>query len=95
MDWATAREAALDRDKGRCRRCPATATDVHHRRPKQMGGTKNQEIAFGLDNLVALCRECHSHIHRNPAQSYKLGWLVHSWDDPSLIPVPVPEPCDF
>jgi len=50
-----------------------------------MGGTGDEEVAFGLANLVSLCRECHSHVHANPAESYELGWLVHSWDEPAEL----------
>ncbi len=87
-EWETARKAALDRDEGTCRRCWLPATDVHHRQVKGMGGTRNEKIAYGLPNLVSLCRDCHRHVHMNVAESYKQGWLVHSWDDPADIPLP-------
>ena len=87
MNWESAKKATLDRDNGNCRRCPRRATDVHHRRLRQMGSTKNEEILYGLDNLVSLCRKCHDHIHRNPRESYEQGWMVHSWADPKDVPV--------
>lgn len=85
MTWENVRKRVLDRD-GRCLRCGAQATDVHHRKPKKMGGTKNQETWFSLANLVSLCRQCHSHVH-SYSNRYVDGWMVHSWDDPENIPI--------
>lgn len=87
MNWDTARKQALARDEYTCRRCLRPAADVHHRRVKGMGGTSDAEISFGLANLISACRECHEHIHAHPAESYELGWLVHSWEDPEDIPI--------
>lgn len=47
-----------------------------------MGGTSDDRINFGMSNLISLCRECHSYIHANPAESYKYGWLLKTWQDP-------------
>jgi 5-methylcytosine-specific restriction endonuclease McrA len=89
------RKQALLRDEYRCQRCLRDATDVHHRRVKGMGGTSDEEINFGLANLISVCRECHSYIHLNPAESYELGWLVHSWEDPEDVLVVQAEVCEF
>jgi 5-methylcytosine-specific restriction endonuclease McrA len=85
--WSKARKLVLARDCEKCLRCLGEATDVHHRKPKGMGGTSDPEVAFGLANLVSLCRECHNGIHGAPAQSYLSGYLVHSWDDPASTPL--------
>jgi hypothetical protein len=50
-----------------------------------MGGTSDEEVAFGLANLISLCRGCHTYIHAHPAWSYTNGYLVHSWDKPELV----------
>ena len=60
-----------------------------------MGGTSDETRAFGLDNLVLLCRECHSHVHANPEESYEEGWLVHSWDSPEDVELKNPDPLEF
>jgi 5-methylcytosine-specific restriction enzyme A len=93
MRWAAVRKTVLDRDENKCRRCRLPATDVHHRRLKGRGGTRDEETAFGLANLVALCRECHHHVHMNVAESYRQGWIVHSWHDPAQIPIAGAEEC--
>lgn len=60
------------------------ANDVHHRKLKGMGGSQKLDYPA---NLISLCRTCHSWIHAHPSESYKLGYLVHSWDDPEDIPI--------
>jgi 5-methylcytosine-specific restriction enzyme A len=83
--WDDAKKQAAARDEGRCRRCGRPATDVHHRRPKGMGGTSDLYIRLGLANLVCLCRQCHDYIHAHPEEGYRTGFLVHSWDDPADV----------
>lgn len=39
-----------------CESCGTKAVDIHHIESRGMGGTKNADI---IDNLQALCRECH------------------------------------
>lgn len=85
--WSQARRLVLARDGDKCLRCLGPAVDVHHRRPKGMGGTSDKSIAFGLANLISLCRECHAWVHEHPEQGYLTGYLLHSWDDPARFPL--------
>lgn len=39
-----------------CEVCNAKAVDIHHINPRGMGGSKNADT---LENLMALCRNCH------------------------------------
>jgi hypothetical protein len=39
-----------------CEVCRATAVDIHHIESRGMGGSKTADT---IDNLMALCRECH------------------------------------
>lgn len=59
------RPLVFERDGNLCRRCKdplCTPLDVHHRRARSQGGTHT------LDNLVLLCRQCHTFVtdHRAP-----------------------------
>lgn len=45
--------------------------DPHHALMKSQGGKDT------LDDLIAVCRAHHEHIHANPTQSYELGLLRH------------------
>ena len=85
MNWEKARKAALERDEYLCQRCLKPAEHVHHRQLKQMGKTYDEELLYGLANLVSLCSKCHREVHAEPARSYEQGWIVHSYDDPAAI----------
>jgi len=39
-----------------CEVCGLKAVDIHHIEARSMGGSKTKDI---IDNLQALCRECH------------------------------------
>jgi len=40
-----------------CEVCGATAQDIHHIEARGMGGSKTADT---IDNLMALCRTCHT-----------------------------------
>ena len=84
--WDQVRKVVAARDVY-CVRCLREATDVHHRKVKGIGGTSNDEVAYGLANLILLCRACHSYVHANPREAYDTGYLVHSWDKPEMMGV--------
>lgn len=75
-----ARDAVRARSGGRCEvrmpGCSVVATGMHHRYMKGRIDT--------IENLLDVCAECHTQspqaIHRNVAESYANGLLVHSWD---------------
>ena len=72
----------FERDDWKCVRCLRAANDVHHRKLRGMGGS---ELLNTPDNLISVCRKCHSWMHSHPADSYNSGYLVHSWDNPEHI----------
>jgi len=42
------------------------AIDIHHKDSfLNYSGDKRIEVAFDADNLVAVCKQCHSWLHRN------------------------------
>jgi 5-methylcytosine-specific restriction protein A len=78
----------------RCERCGKGAdywlgADIHHRKPRRMGGTSDPEIN-SPSNLVLLCRGCHSEVESRRAQALADGWLVYASGDPSRVPVNLP-----
>jgi len=85
--WIKVKHIVNDRDQGRCVKCHADATDIHHRVQRGMGGTSDPETNYGLANLVSLCRSCHDHVHANPAESAENGFLVKSWENPRDCPL--------
>ena len=46
-----------------CELCEAKAVDIHHLTPKGMGGSKTKDY---IENLIAVCRECHLKCHDKP-----------------------------
>lgn len=81
------------RDGNQCKRCyryvgPGEGS-IHHRQPRQMGGTSRPEINDPV-NLALLCGSattgCHGYIESHRTEAYEMGWLVHSWDDPAAVP---------
>ena len=79
----------LDRAADQCERCwSLNPADVHHRRARGMGGTRDPEI-HSPANLAVLCRDCHTWVEHNRAEATAQGWLVPRRDprDPADVPV--------
>ena len=58
-EWNELRKAALYRDKYICQGCGQSGVplDAHHIIPLSRGGNN------WLNNLISLCRDCHTRIH--------------------------------
>ena len=82
-DLAT-RQAVIERAGKRCERCRVPGAQIHHRKPRQMGGTSDPAIN-ALTNLVFVCVTCHDEIERNRQMAYESGWLVRRWQDPAEV----------
>ena len=79
----------LDRSGDMCERCGSLSpADVHHRRARGMGGTRDPEI-HSPANLVVLCRDCHTFVEHNRAEATEQGWLVPRRDPRHPRDVPV------
>jgi hypothetical protein len=79
--WQTQRAALYGRAGGRCERCGTnlnkTGLEAHHRKLRSQGG------GHGMENLLALCPECHGWCHGNPAGARMSGWIVTSAGNPA------------
>ena len=76
------------RARWRCEKCglPCPAGQIHHRRPRGMGGTKRKETGTTA-NGVLLHPRCHELIERHRAAAINEGWLVPQALDPVTVPV--------
>ena len=65
--WWEARRQVLSRDDNKCQICgeddSKEALSVHHIRPFRLWD--DAEKANDINNLVALCRPCHTFVHSN------------------------------
>ena len=55
-----------------CEVCGKRAVDIHHIDPKGMGGSKTKDH---IDNLMALCRECHEMAHNGELSKNNLKYI--------------------
>ncbi len=83
------REIIKNRANGSCEVCGVTLrvyAQIHHRRPRGMGGTK-QQVAGSPANGLYVHQKCHETIERNRSTGLRKGWLVRQGDDPVQVPV--------
>lgn len=84
-----ARTVALVRDRagGLCEVCGfAEMQQVHHRKPRRMGGTRDPQIN-AASNLLGLCALDHALVESRRERAIDEGHVVSSYGDPSVIPV--------
>ncbi|KLL11558.1 HNH endonuclease [Protofrankia coriariae] len=93
------RALVLARAGHRCESCGwyllGRPYSVHHRRPRGMGGTRDQ-VAHSPINLLVLCGRdnatgCHGLVHRNPDSAYDVGLLVRRGADPARVAITLPD----
>lgn len=72
----------MARDGGRCRRCHGIGEQIHHRKPRGMGGTRDKGINSPA-NLILVCQSCHADIESHRLDAYDTGWLVRRVDNPA------------
>lgn len=84
---AAVRTTIRQRADGWCERCGLQrGTEMHHRRTRGMGGSK-QEDTNTASNALHLCSPCHTYITEHPRDAYNHGWSVLSHQNPADIPV--------
>ena len=91
------RAVILSRDEQSCQWCGvpvwARAYSIHHRKPRQMGGTRDKRVNLPANGLV-LCglgtTGCHGYLESHRATAYVDGFLIRSLDDAETTPVVTP-----
>lgn len=66
--------------------CTQFGEQIHHRRPRGIGGTRRTDTNRAANGLMA-CAACHSHIESRRAEAIAAGWLVRQHEHPRAIPV--------
>ena len=67
--------AAITNAHPGCVGCGRPVDEVHHVRPRGMGGTSNPDIGVPWNGL-GLCRSCHAWAESHRATARALGWLT-------------------
>jgi 5-methylcytosine-specific restriction protein A len=82
------RKTIEQRAAGMCEVCGSTVRtpQIHHRKPRGMGGTKKVESRSPANGLYVHLA-CHERIERNRTDAYTNGYLVHQYDSSEQIPV--------
>lgn len=84
------RDLIHHRAKGRCEKCgiplPGGLAQIHHRRPRGMGGTKRKESGTAANGIYVHLK-CHMDIESNRQQALDNGWLVPQTSQPTDIPI--------
>ena len=87
---AEVRQTILARSEGYCEvmaaGCTLMATEIHHRRPRGMGGTVRPETNLASNGLAA-CRTCHLRCEAMRNWARENGFILWQSDDPSVVPV--------
>jgi 5-methylcytosine-specific restriction enzyme A len=81
---AAVAELVLRRDDWSCVRCGKAELQLHHRRPRGLGGT-NRDDTNQPQNLLTLCLACHRWVESRRADAITNGWLVGQLDDPATV----------
>ena len=66
--------------------CWDEGSQLHHRRARGMGGSRNPATGQA-SNALCVCVPCHSHAESNRAEALDRGWLVRQGADPRRVPV--------
>ena len=61
--WRRTRAIVMQQYHYICQRCEGAAVIVHHIEPLTELNKHDEQIAYGTDNLIPLCIECHNAIH--------------------------------
>jgi hypothetical protein len=84
------RRAILARSENYCEvmapGCALMATDIHHRRPRGMGGTVRPESNLASNGL-AICRACHLRCESMRNWARENGFVLLQSDNPAEVPV--------
>jgi 5-methylcytosine-specific restriction protein A len=85
------RDLVLARASGNCEAMLSCCAyegpyEIHHRRPRGMGGSRAWETNSAA-NALHLCRRCHLYIESNRRTALEYGFLVRQNHDPRAVPV--------
>jgi len=83
------REQIKNRSKGQCEVCGMRLmiyeAQIHHRRPRGMGGSKSAATG-SVSNGLHVHMKCHERIESNRINAMDNGYLMYQTQEPSEVP---------
>lgn len=79
------RRLVFARSEGMCEICCHQGEQIHHRKPRGLGGSSDPAINLP-SNLALLCHRCHGTVESRRELAYRHGWLVHREHNPAEAP---------
>ena len=75
--WQKVRDLCIRKAGGLCERCQQegiikAAVVAHHKKPITKSNINDPSITLNLDNLQALCWDCHAAVHSKTQKRYKV-----------------------
>ena len=75
--WQKVRDLCIRKAGGLCERCAKdgivkAAVVAHHKKPINSSNINDPSITLNLDNLQALCWDCHAAVHHPTGKRYKI-----------------------
>ena len=83
------RNVIKERAGGYCERCALplrNGPQIHHRKPRGMGGTDDSTLG-GASNGLWVHPHCHQQIESKREEAYRNGWLVRRPFHPATVPI--------
>jgi hypothetical protein len=77
--WINIRRRILRRDNGLCVLCGNQGKEIHHKIPFSISGDDSD------DNLIALCKGCHLHIHNIIRKGKKFNYKPIKVEEEGLV----------
>lgn len=78
----------IEREQSHCAVCGLPVQGrghVHHRKPRQIGGSRRRDR---LSNLIYLHTDCHlRHVEQQRERAVQNGWIVQGDTDPAEAPI--------
>jgi hypothetical protein len=84
---AAAQAKVAERSGGNCEGCAShPASQFHHRKARQAGGSSRDAAIHSPANLLHLCLWCHEMCESHPDR-WTFGWKVHRGHNPAEVSV--------
>ncbi|EMJ4245770.1 HNH endonuclease [Clostridioides difficile] len=71
--WKECRQSIIKKYLGLCAECGKLGEEVHHIKYLTPANIHDAEITLSEDNLILLCKDCHSKKHKNNKDVTRTG----------------------